>query len=60
VRTVPMGQGKKAGSTGEEGQSNGRKEKKKKKKKGMSSESCGSSSPNNLKTDLGRDHHELP
>jgi hypothetical protein len=28
-----MGQGKKAGSTGEEGQSNGRKEKKKKKKK---------------------------
>lgn len=60
MRTVPMGQGKKAGSTGEEGQSNGRKEKKKKKKKGMSSESCGSSSPNNLKTDLGRDHHELP
>ena len=33
MRTVPMGQGKKAGSTGEEGQSNGRKEKKKKKKK---------------------------
>lgn len=32
MRTVPMGQGKKAGSTGEEGQSNGRKEKKKKKK----------------------------
>lgn len=60
MRTVPMGQGKKAGSTGEEGQSNGRKEEKKKKKKGMSSESCGSSSPNNLKTDLGRDHHELP
>lgn len=60
MRTVPMGQGKKAGSTGEEGQSNGRKEKKKKKKKGMSSESCGSSSPNNLKTDLGRNHRELP
>lgn len=59
MRTVPMGQGKKAGSTGEEGQSNGRKEKKKK-KKGMSSESCGSSSPNNLKTDLGRNHRELP